>query len=93
MTSKAEETTFTIVEVSSRIGIPPERIVALIEREWILPGGDAVLDHEDIARLKLIQELEDDLGANPESIPLILHLVDQVCFLREQLRRLGQSRS
>lgn len=43
------------------------------------------LDDCDLARVRLILELGDSFGANDESIPIILHLIDQIHFLRERL--------
>ena len=67
-------------------------MVALIEREWVSPAAPDSLDEEDIARIHLIQELRIDFGANDEAIPIILHLMDQLYYLRLQMRKIGDSR-
>jgi chaperone modulatory protein CbpM len=37
-----------------------------------------IFDEEDLARIRLIYELQMDMGVNDEAIPVILHLVDQL---------------
>lgn len=41
-----------------------------------------LLDEEDLARAKLIRELQEVFGVNDEAIPIILHLLDQLYFLK-----------
>ncbi len=53
--------------------------------EWVKPPdveNTENLDEEDLGRLQLIHELRDRLGVNDESIPIILHLVDQLHLAR-----------
>ncbi len=78
---------FTLLEVSEITGLNLSRINAWIEREWVTPQGSEMLDEEDIARLQLIHELQSNLGANEEAIPLILHLLDQLCYVQNVLRK------
>ncbi len=79
---------YTLLEVSKQTGLDPARIDAWIAMEWVSPQASEALDQEDIARLRLIHELQHDLGANEEAIPLILHLLDQLCHIQEVLRNL-----
>mgnify|MGYP000184445609 CR=1 FL=1 len=83
---------FTPIEVSEQIGIDHEIILELIQREWIFPVSFSELDEEDIARVQLIQELRVRFGANDDSIPLILHLMDQLYYIRHQVSRFGGSK-
>jgi chaperone modulatory protein CbpM len=80
---------FTRVEAFEVTGLGASALAEFIEREWILPVDRELLDEEDLARIRLIQELRVDLGANDEAVPLILHLLDQLY----RLRNLLQSRS
>ena len=80
--------TFTLMEASDLTGLDHACIRTWITWEWVSPLAPEALDQEDIARLRLIHELQADFGANEEAIPLILHLVDQLCHARELLRRL-----
>jgi chaperone modulatory protein CbpM len=83
---------FTIIEASHLTGLEPTRIWELIHHEWICLADPhcETLDEEDVSRIRLIHELRADFGANDDSIPLILHLVDQLCSLREELQRRAQ---
>ena len=44
------------------------------------------LDLEDLTRIHLIAELKHDFEVNDESIPIILHLIDQLNYLRNQIK-------
>lgn len=80
---------FSIVEVSSQIGIDEKTVYRYIEREWISPldtvSENIRLDAEDLARIRLVHELQVDFGVNEEAIPIILHLVDQLHFIRNKI--------
>ena len=78
---------FTLMQVSKITGLNPSKINAWIDMEWITPQGSGSLDQEDIARLRLIHELQFNFGANEEAIPLILHLLDQLCYVQNVLRK------
>lgn len=79
---------YTLLEVSKLTGLDLSKIDAWIAMEWVSPQASQALDQEDIARLRLIHELQHDLGANKEAIPLILHLLDQLCYIQEALRKM-----
>jgi len=50
-----------------------------------------VYDPVDVARIKLVYELQQDLDLNEEAIPVILSLMDQIYGLRRELRTLTQA--
>lgn len=81
--------TFTVTEVATFTGLDKDMICICLSKEWILPTSPDMLDEEDISRLHLIRDLLIDFDVNEESIPLILHLVDQLNhhqnLLREQI--------
>lgn len=87
--SERELKTFAVLEVARMTGIDQQTLILFIEREWICPRARDLLDEEDVARIHLIREFRDRFGANDESIPVILHLLDQLYFLRDQVRKLG----
>jgi chaperone modulatory protein CbpM len=68
-------------------------IYECIEREWIIPSNteETLLDQEDIARILLIKDLKEEFGVNDESIPIILHLIDQIHSLKSQLSQYMKS--
>lgn len=80
--------TYELREVSRLTGFSETVIFLYAERKWISPVEPTRLDEEDVARLLLIRDLEE-LGANRESVPLILHLIDQLYYLRARLKRAG----
>jgi chaperone modulatory protein CbpM len=63
-----------------------------ISNDWVRPDGDQgrYLFHEiDIARVRLIHELRDDLHVNEEALPVVLSLLDQLYALRRRLHGIG----
>lgn len=77
----------TLTQVVQSTGIDKEVVETYIRKEWISPCGDQEFDDEDVARIHLIQDLKVRLGVNDEGIPVILHLLDQVYYLRGILSR------
>lgn len=84
---------FMVSEVCEQLGINEEFVSHCIEAHWVVPAlpETTELDEEDVARLSLIRELKEDFGANDESIPVILHLLDQLYFLRSRLGELKKA--
>src|SRR4051794_1735859 len=83
---------FTLLEVSEMTGVDQSALILFIQREWICPAAVDELDEEDIARTRLVHDLRVKFGANDDSIPLILHLLDQLYYLRNQMRQSLRSR-
>jgi chaperone modulatory protein CbpM len=64
-----------------------------IVNAWVRPDGaeGAWEFHEiDIARVRLIRELRDELLVNEEALPVVLSLLDQLHDTRRELHRLIQ---
>lgn len=76
-----------IDEVCGEHSLSHDTIRKFITEEWITPFDLELLlfDHEDLARVALICELQEDLGVNDESVLIILNLIDQVNFLRTNI--------
>jgi chaperone modulatory protein CbpM len=58
---------------------------------WLAPvrrDGTPSFSEVDIARARLIHDLQQRLGVNDEAVPVILDLVDQMHGLRRALREL-----
>lgn len=81
--------TFLLSEAAYECGIDQEIILQFIDYEWIQPADtkNLILDEEDIARIKLISELRQNLGVNDDAIPIILHLIDQLNQLHLRLKK------
>ena len=78
-------------QLAATSGIKVETLELWIEQEWLVPGTTSAgmrFTDVDIARVRLIQELQNDLGANDEGIAVILHLMDQLHGLRRALTRM-----
>ena len=78
---------YQIAEAETLCGVDQNNIRYFIAEHWVTPldPDKNRFDEEDIERIKLIWELKD-LGANDESIPIILHLIDQLNHLHRELR-------
>jgi chaperone modulatory protein CbpM len=87
----ALNTKLKLVEACEEMGIQQEIMVEFVQHHWISPAAGAdtewEFDEEDLARARLILELKDAFGVNNESIPIILHLLDQLYFIRSRLMK------
>lgn len=85
-----KKTTFCLREVLEITKISDERVYQFISYTWIEPVDieNERFDEEDIARIKLISELQDNLGVNDEAIPIVLHLIDQLNHMHRELSQI-----
>ena len=75
-------------EIAAKIHIETAVLEQWVEAGWLLPGDQGAEPHfsnVDLARAHLIRDLRT-LGANDESIPIILDLVDQLHGVRRLLQ-------
>lgn len=81
-------------EAALRLGVDEGTILHFIEEEWIVPSDPSMeeLDSEDIARCKLIHELQADFGVNEEAIPIILQLIDRIHAMELEAKKLSSAR-
>jgi chaperone modulatory protein CbpM len=80
-------------EFLSLSGMGHETLNAWIEEEWLIPSGSSLelsFSEIDVARARLIRELQLDFGVNDEGVGVILNLVDQLYGMRRTLRELRQ---
>lgn len=78
-------------QLAETSGIRVETLDLWIEQEWVVPGataGATPFADVDVARVRLILELQSDFGANDAGITLILHLMDQLHGTRQALARI-----
>ncbi len=70
--------------------IEAETIAVWIEAGWLAPDrtGETGLSEIDIARLRLIHDLKNNIGVNDEAVPVILDLIDQLHGLRRAMRNM-----
>ena len=61
---------------------------------WVAPRQDdkgPVFDALDVARIRLVCELREDMEIDEETIPVLLSMVDQIHGLRRSLKSLAQA--
>jgi chaperone modulatory protein CbpM len=81
-------------EFLSLAGMEHETLDAWIEAEWLIPNRSSLdlnFSDIDIARARLIRELQVDFGVNDEGVGVILNLVDQLYGMRRTLMELRQA--
>ena len=78
-------------EFLSLSAIGHEMLNAWIEEEWMIPSGSSPelsFSEIDMARARLIRDLQVDFGVNDEGVGVILNLVDQLYGMRRALMEL-----
>lgn len=78
----------TEAEILTRVDrLTEDRLTVCIARSWVRPlaSGEGFTE-TDLARLRLIVELTEDLAVNDEAVPVILNLIDEVSGLRRRMR-------
>ena len=67
-------------EACELCGVNTELVIHFIEEDWIRPADEQFmeLDEEDLSRIRLIQQLQQDFGVNDEGVSIILPLLDQL---------------
>lgn len=64
-----------------------------IAQQWVKPDGQAgqyAFQDIDVARVRLIRELRDELHVNEEALPVVLSLLDQLYDMRRRLHDLSK---
>jgi chaperone modulatory protein CbpM len=86
-------------EFLSRAGLGHDTLQAWIEEEWLIPDNSSAeirFSDIDIARARLIRDLQLDFGVNDAGVGVVLKLLDQLYGLRRTLialRRAGRTTS
>lgn len=65
-----------------------------IVHQLVLPdlaSGRYFFREIDVARVRLILELRDDLMVNEDALPIVLSLLDQLYDVRRRMRELGNA--
>jgi chaperone modulatory protein CbpM len=80
-------------------GLTNEVLDVWLEEEWLIPTEsptEVTFSEVDVARARLIRDLQQDLGVNTEGVSVILSLLDQLHGMRRtlvELRHNIQTRS
>ncbi len=75
-------------------GVRLEDVQRWVEHAWVRPDGGPggwVFQPIDVARIRLIVELRDELSVNEEALPTVLSLLDQVYEARRQMRAIAEA--
>ena len=70
-------------------GLAPADLRRWIELSWVRPDGgpDGYLFHDiDVARVRLIVELREQMQVGEEALPVVLSLLDQLYEARRRMR-------
>lgn len=75
--------------VCDECAITRHDLLKLIVREWIRPADPErhCFDEEDVARIRLIRVLSEELEVGEPAIPIILNLLDQLHVLRKIMEK------
>ena len=80
------------VVVTQTSGLRRQDLDRWIVNSWVRPDDtpDGLLFRDiDVARVRLIQTLRDDMDVDEEALPVVLSLLDQLYELRRRLRILA----
>jgi chaperone modulatory protein CbpM len=73
-------------------GLQRQDLERWISNDWVKPDrhSDSYMFVEiDVARVRLIQELRDEMGVNEAALPVVLSLLDQLYDLRRRMHELS----
>lgn len=76
--------------------LPPSRIRRYVRLGLVRPAGYegrvALFGDAELARLRRLRRLSEDLGLNTAGVAVTIRLLDEIVRLQAQLRRSGRSR-
>lgn len=75
-------------------GLQRPEVERWIGEDWLRPerrGAELLFDEIDVARVRLLLELRDELHVEEESLPLVLSLMDQLYAARRRMRLLCEA--
>ena len=81
-------------EFLSLSGMGHDTLDTWIEEEWLVPSGTSLelsFTEVDIARARLVRDLQMDFVVNDEGVGVILNLVDQIYGMRRALMELRRT--
>lgn len=80
-----------VVEI---VAVEATRLRTWVRRGWVRPAaeeGAPAFSEADVARVRLVHQLCDELGIEEETLSVVLSLLDQVHGLRAELKTLGEA--
>ena len=88
--SKTPELTIDSVCIEVR-GLARDQLERWITLAWVRPDGAPgtyMFREIDVARVRLIHELREEMRVDDDAVPLVLSLMDQLYEERRRMRRL-----
>jgi chaperone modulatory protein CbpM len=82
------------VLITQMSGLQRQDVERWISNEWVRPdrsAGKYAFREIDVARVRLIQELRDEMEVNEAALPVVLLLLDQLYDLRRRMIELGDA--
>ena len=82
------------VLITQLSGLKRQDLERWITNEWVRPDGRSgsyMFLEIDVARVRLIRELRDEMGVNEAALPVVLSLLDQLYDLRRRMRELSDA--
>ena len=80
---------YEISEIIKLYNMEESFVHICIQNQWITPFDEpqGILDKEDLGRLFLIRDLQYTMGVNDEAIPIIMHLLDQIYWIKKNIKQ------
>lgn len=89
---QTEREQLTLDGLAARAGLHPTLVERFVEYGLIEPteraGAHMLFDVDCVARVRKVERLRRDLGANLASVAVILDLVDRLSGLEQEIERL-----
>ena len=73
-------------------GVDVRQLRVWVRKGWIVPAasdGEARFDDLDLARIRLVAQLQHELEIGEDALPVVLSLLDQLHGVRRELRSLA----
>jgi MerR family transcriptional regulator, heat shock protein HspR len=92
MSERAESANYCSLEAAARlVRLPPSRVRRYVRAGLVRPsrieGRAALFSEAELARLRRIRRLRDDLGLNTAGVEVVLRLLDEIQTLRAALEQ------
>ena len=89
-----EEVVLSLAEICRAAQLPAERVIELVQEGIVEPIGENSESWNfrgvSLRRIRCAQRLGEDLGINTPGVALALDLLDELRYLRAQLRQFDQ---
>ena len=75
-------------------GLDADTLQVWITQDWVRPlqrEGQPLFEDVDVARVRLIVELRDELEVGERAMPVVLSLLDELHATRRDMRRLAEA--